>query len=92
MVHKEKALLAKVKKLSKREKLAFFGILLAYLRLIGVLKLGKYRTTPKGTEKVKGAKRAYRMTPARKAALRKAIHANQQMKPAAKRKALAKLR
>lgn len=46
----------------------------------------------KGELEGKGKKRKYRMTPARKRALRKAIHANPRMSAAAKRKALAKLK
>ena|SRR2546426_7589718 len=94
LTHKKTALLAQVKKLSAKEKLAFFGMLLAYLKLIGLLEKSPASRAARSSKKKgkKERKKKRHMSPKQKAALRKAIHANQHMKPAAKRKALAKLR
>lgn len=54
--HKKTKVLAQVKRWSRAEQLAFFGMLLAYLKTIGVLKLGRKYTTKGGktTSRKKG--------------------------------------
>jgi len=46
--HKKARVLAQVKKWSRAEQLAFFGMLLAYLKVVGILKAGRTYTTKGG--------------------------------------------